>query len=101
MLIQDIEALRRDEGIEDPELRDQISHLKRGDFVKITLVAAGSAVGGETVKVRITSIRGEVFRGQLVNQPSSPSLSDLTIGFPITFRPGHIHSLSSRPPVRK
>jgi hypothetical protein len=101
VLIQDIESMRRDEGIEDPELQDQIAHLKRGDFVKITLVAAGSAVGGETVRVRITAIRNGVYRGLLASQPSSPSLSEVHVGDPVVFRHSHIHSLSARPAVRR
>jgi hypothetical protein len=96
MLIQDIEEMRRQEGIEDPELRAQIGKLKRGDFVKLTFLAGPHAIAGETLRVRITSIRTGRFRGKLASRPISPGLADLAADASIAFTASHIHSLSNK-----
>jgi hypothetical protein len=61
--IENIEELRRREGIVDVELREEICGLQIGDFVKVTLLT-GARSCGETVSVRITGIRGNAFRGK-------------------------------------
>jgi hypothetical protein len=99
MLIQDIEEMRRQEGIEDPELREQIGRLKRGDFVKLTFLAGTNSTAGETLQIRITSIRNGVFRGKLVKRPSTPGLSQLDAEAAIVFTAAHIHSLSGKRPA--
>lgn len=101
MQIQDIEELRRQEGIDDPELRAQICALKRGDFIKVTLLSDPHAIAGETLMVRITSIRNGIFRGKLATSPSSAVLGALDAGTAIVFRAAHIHSVSNhRSPSR-
>jgi len=53
------------------------------------------------VRVRITSIRGDSFRGKLASRPRACTSAGLEIGAPINFRRGHIHSLSRGPAIRK
>ena len=74
---------------------------KRGDFVKRTVVVGPDSEWGETLRVRITSIRGEVFRGKLASRPSAAAFANLELGSSIVFRRGHIHSLSRGPALRK
>ncbi len=92
--IENIEEMRRREGIEDVELWDEIRNLQVGDFVKLTFLAGPRAA--ETLLVRITSIRGSSFRGKLANGPTSAGLSRLRAGLPVTFTPVHIHSLARK-----
>ncbi len=97
--IENIEEMRRQEGIDDVELRDEIRRLAVGDFVKVTFLAGTKAC--ETLLVRITSIRGPAFRGKLVHGPTSTGLSQLRAGSPIAFTTAHIHSLSKGPSTRE
>jgi hypothetical protein len=90
--IEDIEEMRRCAGIEDIELREAIHGLRSGDHVKLT-VRADATTPGETLLVRITQIRGPAFRGLLVEKPTSPRLSGLQVGSPLSFTASHIHSL--------
>src|SRR5262245_32164726 len=90
--IENIEERRREVGIDDVGLREDIRGLDVGDLVKLTLLS-GTASTGETVLVRITSIRGSAFRGKLVCKPTSTGLSRLEIGSPLVFTTAHIHSL--------
>lgn len=93
MVIENIEEMRRREGIEDVELREAIRGLHAGDLVKVTLLAGGAAAAGETLLVRITSIRGSAFRGKLADEPASLGLAQLRAGAPLTFTTAHIHSI--------
>jgi hypothetical protein len=95
IVIENIEEMRRQEGIEDVELREQIRGLQVGDFVKLTLLAG--AIGFETLAVRITSIRGAAFRGKLVSRPTLAGLARLRAGFPLAFTTDHIHSVPTFP----
>jgi hypothetical protein len=95
--IEDIEEMRRREGIEDVELREGIRRLGVGDFVKVTLLTSGTPLRGETLLVRITGIKGSSFRGKLVSQPAVPELSKLRVGSPLVFTAAHIHSLAKGP----
>jgi hypothetical protein len=90
--IENIEELRRREGIVDVELREEICGLQIGDFVKVTLLTGARSCAGETVSVRITSIRGSTFRGKVATRPASAGLSTLRIGSFIAFTRAHIHS---------
>jgi hypothetical protein len=92
--IENIEEMRRQEGIDDAELRVEIRALKVGDFVKLTFVTGSASF--ETSLVRITSIRGSAFRGKLVKRPTSAGLRRLEAGAPISFTTAHIHSLLKR-----
>jgi hypothetical protein len=96
--IEDIEQLRRQEGIDDTELREAIRGLRVGDLVKVTFLTA-PASAGETLPVRITRIRGDAFRGELAGRPASARLSELRLGSPVTFTRDHIHSIVNQPPT--
>src|SRR5262249_5176813 len=92
--IEDIEAMRRLQGIDDVELREGIGRLRAGDFVKLTLRSGTEPPAAETLPVRITSIRGATFRGKLAARPAAASLSDLRAGAAVVFTATHIHSLA-------
>src|SRR6266545_814679 len=94
--LEDIEEMRRQEGIDDVELRSEIRTLKVGDCVKVTLLTGTSSF--ETLLVRITSIKNRAFRGKLVKRPVSGSLSELEVGSPLLFTAAHIHSIAKRHP---
>ncbi len=97
--IENIEEMRRIEGIDDVELRMEIRSLKAGDFVNLTFVTSTRSF--ETLLVRITSIRGSAFRGKLVDGPTSSGLKTLGPGVPVVFTTAHIHSLLKRSEVPK
>jgi hypothetical protein len=92
--IEDIEGMRRREGIEDVELRNEIGKLRVGDIVKLTLLAGPALLTAETVRVRIDRIRGSTFRGRLTAKPASPNMAQLEIGSALIFTKAHIHSLA-------
>jgi hypothetical protein len=96
--IENIEELRRGEGIEDVELHDQIRTLRAGDFVRLTFLA-GAPPGGETLRVRITRVEGGDFRGRLADAPASGRLSALRVGSTVRFQAGHIHSVAKKAPA--
>lgn len=91
--IQDIEEMRRRVGIDDVELRKAICGLRAGALVKLTLLTGIPDAAGETLLVRITSVRGSAFRGKLASRPTSASLSGLRVGCRLAFTASHIHSL--------
>ena len=93
MEIEDIQQLRWKQGIEDLELHAAISSLQVGDSVKLTFRTDRESFAGETLLVRITSIRGPAFRGRLASRPTSTGLSRLGVGSLIAFVAAHIHSL--------
>jgi hypothetical protein len=97
--VENIEELRRWEGIDDVELREEIRGLAIGDFVKLTFLSGAESFVGETLLVQISSIRGPAFRGKLANKPSSTALSKLRAGSPVAFTAAHIHSLPKRRPT--
>jgi hypothetical protein len=92
--IEDIEGLRRTEGIDDADLRTAIRGLRVGGFVKLTFL--GGPNTSETLQVRITSIRGSAFRGKLANATASVSLRHLRVGTSVTFTAAHIHSIANK-----
>ena len=89
--IENIEELRRQQGIDDVELRVGIRGLSAGDCVNLSFMT--SATTFETLAVRITSIRGTAFRGKLAATPASKALSHLRVGSALTFTQTHIHSI--------
>jgi hypothetical protein len=99
--IQNIEDMRRQEGIEDVELRVAIRALRVGDLVKLTLLTETAGSAGETLVVRITSIRAGAFRGKLASTPTSAGLAGLRVGRALAFTGSHIHSLPRERPVRE
>jgi hypothetical protein len=94
ILIEDIEDVRRREGIVDAALKVDIGCLKPGQSVKLSL--ATNRNGFETVTVCITSIRDRTIRGRLVKRPKAPGLKALHVGSIIKFQTGHIHSIVGR-----
>lgn len=97
--IENIEQMRREVGIDDAELRDEIRGLAVGDLVKLTFLT--SATASETLSVRITSIRGSTFGGELARRPVSGALSTLRAGSPVTFTRANIHSVSKSEPIHE
>jgi hypothetical protein len=73
--IENIEEMRRREGIEDVEPREAIRGLRIGDSVRLTFLTGTKSSAGETLLVRITRIRGPVFRGKVADRPASAGLS--------------------------
>ena len=96
MEIENIEEMRRHEGIEDISLREAIRGLQVGDFVKLTFLTGTTPLGAETLLVRITSIKGSAYRGKVADTPTSAGLAALQVGSPVTFTTAHIHSLPKR-----
>jgi hypothetical protein len=94
--IENIEQLRRQEGIEDVELHRAIRGLRAGDIVKLTLLNGATLSAGETLRVRITRVRGKSFRGKLAERPRSAGLSNLSAGSLVVFTSDHIHSLPAQ-----
>jgi hypothetical protein len=98
--IENIEEMRRREGIDDVELRQAIRGLAAGDLVRLTFLGGGQPTAGETVLVRVTRVRGGAFRGELAQSPCSAGLSGLRAGSPVAFTAAHIHSLPKGGPAR-
>ncbi len=94
--IENIEQLRRSEGIDDVELHEDIRGLRAGDEVRLTFLAG--APGGETLRVRITRVERRAFRGRLAQRPLSARLAGLRVGSLIRFVPEQIHSLVKQVP---
>jgi hypothetical protein len=88
--IEDIEEMRRQQGIDDIELRAGIRCLRVGDFVRLTFRA--SVKSCETVSVRITRIRDRMtFRGKLVKRALK-----MPVGTIVEFTMAHVHSIVKR-----
>lgn len=91
--IEDIQEMRRREGIEDTELQEAIDGLRVGDHVQLTLKTAAQAFHGETVLVRVTRIRGGSFLGKLAQSPASAALARLRAGTRVAFSAAHVYSV--------
>jgi hypothetical protein len=96
--IENIDDMRRREGIDDVELRQAIRALHVGDSVRLTFLTGMKPFAGETLLVRITRIRGKAFRGKLVNRPAFDGLAKLRVGSPVTFTGDQIHSIPKELP---
>jgi hypothetical protein len=97
--IEDIEEMRRREGIDDVKLGQEIRGVGVGDLVRLTFVTVAAPFVGETLLVRITSITDHAFRGKLAQKPASPRLSKLRSGSQVAFTKAHIHSIAKGQPV--
>ena len=91
--IENIEAMRQLEGIDDFELRHEIRGLVVGDFVKMTFFSRNRPSTCETLTVRIVKISRAVYHGELVSRPASAALSPIGLEAPLTFTADHIHSV--------
>jgi hypothetical protein len=95
---EDIEALRREAGIDDAELREVVGTLQVGQFVSLTARVGAQAFPGDRLLVRITCRRGSLFRGELARRPTS-CRSPLKAGSRVTFGARHIHSVVAEQPA--
>jgi hypothetical protein len=93
--IENIDELRRREGIDDVELHEDIGRLQVGDCVRLTFLAGANL--RETLSVRITSISSGQFRGRLSGAIARPELLGLRPNSMVTFTAGQIHSIAPRP----
>lgn len=94
--IENIDQMRRQEGIEDVELRKEIRGLAIGDLVKLTLHTAANPAGKETLPVRITQVSGRNFQGELAAKPTVAGLTKLRVGAALSFSATHIHSVAKK-----
>jgi hypothetical protein len=91
--IENIDEMRRCQGIDDVELHEAIRELGVGDVVKLTFLDSDNPSAHETLLVRITSRSGSVFRGKLADTPRSPLRCKLNAGSRIIFTAAHVHSV--------
>lgn len=99
--IENIEQMRRREGIIDVDLHKAIRALRVGDVVRLTFVTETAPPTAETLAVRITRIQGSDFRGKLADNPLSVGLAALRRGSGVAFTWHHIHSLPKGQPVHE
>ncbi len=92
--LEDIEAMRREAGIDDGELRRDVRGLQVGNSVRLTARLGSRPFPGVGLLVRITSIRGGVFRGRVTRGAAAPDLARLRAGALLTFTANHIHSVA-------
>jgi hypothetical protein len=97
VVIENIEEMRLRQGIHDDELRQTILRLRVGDIVKLTFSTTQMTCAGETLSVRVTQIKGDMFRGKLAVRPALPALSTLRLGSSVAFKSEHIHSVPTGP----
>jgi hypothetical protein len=88
--LENIEEMRRQQGIDDVELAAAIRRLKVGDIVKLTFLTG--IHNSETAPVRITQINGIAFRGKVMQ-----TISGVKRGKFIEFTISHIHSVVTSP----
>ncbi|MFL5327651.1 MAG: hypothetical protein ACJ8C4_01945 [Gemmataceae bacterium] len=91
IVIENIEHMRREAGIDDQELHEEIQQLNIGDLVQLTLLAGDRTV--EMVTVRISAIRNATFAGTFANLPADARLQRLPTGTTLNFTADHIHSI--------
>jgi hypothetical protein len=91
--IENIEERRREAGIDDAELREQIRRLAVGDCVLLTLLNPIRVFADQTLRVRITRIRGSSLRGKVVGKPARAGSPRPPPGTQLAFTTAHIHSV--------
>ena len=91
--IENIDDLRRHEGIDDVELHEEIVRLQVGDHVRLTFLSGLNL--RETLQVRITRIAAGQFRGRLAGRAIRGELLGLRPDSLVTFTAGQIHSIAS------
>jgi hypothetical protein len=90
--IENIDELRRCNGIEDIELHEEIDRLRVGDHVLLTFLSRTNLRA--TLPVRITRIRAGRFRGRLAAPIARPELLGLQPNALVAFTAGQIHSIA-------
>jgi hypothetical protein len=93
---ENIEEMRCAAGIDDVELRDAVRNLQVGDLVKLTLRGTQGSFPGESVLIRITSIKGDVFRGKLAQTNRAARRTGVNEGMLLAFRREQIHSIPGK-----
>src|SRR5262249_21295599 len=96
--IEDVQTMRRRQGMDDVQLRERTRGLRVGDLVKLIFLSAMEAYGGEPLLVRIPRIQGSAVCGRLVSEPTSAGLPGLRVGSPLAFSAAHIHAVPQRRP---
>ncbi len=91
--LENIEERRREMDIDDAELREQIRQLAVGDCVLLTLLKPTGAFADQTLRVRITSIRGSSLRGKVVGKRGRAGCPTPSPGTQLVFTTAHIHSV--------
>lgn len=91
--IENIEERRREAGIDDVELREQIRRLAVGDCVALTLLNLTRVYSEQTLLVRITRIRGLALRGKVIGKRVPAGSPRPRPGTQLAFTTGHIHSI--------
>lgn len=89
--LEDIEALRLRQGIDDVELREEVRRLGPGDCVRLTFL--GAARPNETLMVRVSRVNGADFQGKLLQKLSQEGQAGLQLGETVCFRAVHVHSV--------
>jgi hypothetical protein len=92
--IEDIEAMRLQEGIDDVELRAAVRGLRCGDLVNLTLRIGEKSFAA---RVRIKRKRRSAFGGELAARLVGAGRSGLPVGSALTFTAAHIHSIVKGP----
>jgi hypothetical protein len=64
--------------------------------VRLTARVGNQPFPGERLLVRITSVRGNVFRGKLSRGPAAARFPGVKVGSLLTFTADHIHSVASK-----
>ena len=95
--IENIDDLRRREGIDDVELHEDIVRLRVGDHVHLTFLSGANLRA--TLSVRITRIRAGQFRGRLIDTIRRPELLGLRPKLMVTFTAAQIHSIARPQPA--
>jgi hypothetical protein len=90
--IENIDELRRSNGIEDIELHEEIERLRVGDHVLLTFLSGTNLRA--TLPVRITRIQAGKFRGRLAASSARPELLGLRPTALVAFTAGQIHSIA-------
>ena len=91
--MENIDEMRRCEGIDDDELRAAIGRLRVGDHIRFTFLTGLSFQ--ETLLVRITRIQGRQFHGRLAHLPARPHRFPLQADAHIAFTAAQIHSIAA------
>jgi len=90
--IENIDELRRCNGIEDIELHEEIERLRVGDHVLLTFLSETNLRA--TLPVRITRICAKQFRGRIAAPIARPELLGLRANALVAFTAGQIHSIA-------